>query len=92
MPKLTVEGAGTFEVAEGTRLVEFVEGEPSAMTEAERDKLAQKGLSGVRLSCQIACTADMTVRANSRLAGSGRADAGSRPAPHIEPPPVWVSR
>ena len=115
MPTLTVEGAGTFDVPAGKRLVlaiedagvdilhacggharcttcrvEFVSGEPAAMTQAEQQKLAEKGLTGVRLSCQIACTQDMTVRANSRLAGSGRADAGSRPLDEIEPPPVWT--
>src|SRR6516162_11771339 len=52
--------------------VEFVAGEPERMTVAERDVLAAKGLSGVRLSCQILCDHDMTVRAISRLAGSGR--------------------
>jgi hypothetical protein len=41
------------------------------------------------LSSQILCDHDMTVRAISRLAGSGRADAGSKPAPAIEPPPVY---
>ena len=70
--------------------VEFVNGEPAAMTQAEREKLAQKGLVGVRLSCQILCAEDMTLRANSRLEGSGRADAGPRPADAIEPPPVWT--
>ena len=117
MPKLTVEGAGTYDVPAGTRLVlaienagvdilhacggncrcttcrvEFVSGEPDAMTEAEKEKLAQKGLTGVRLSCQLTCDADMTVRATSRLAGSGRADAGGTPAPQIEPPPVWTTK
>ena len=72
--------------------VEFVSGEPEAMTVAEKEKLAQKGLTGVRLSCQLTCDADMTVRATSRLAGSGRADAGSTPAPQIEPPPVWTTK
>jgi ferredoxin len=115
MPRLTVEGSGTFDVAAGKRLVlaieeagidilhacggnarcttcrvEFVSGEPTKMTQAEKQKLAEKGLVGVRLSCQIACEDDMTVRANSRLTGSGRADAGGAPAPTIEPPPVWV--
>jgi ferredoxin len=115
MPKLTVEGRGTFDVPSGKRLVlaieeagvdilhacggqarcttcrvEFVSGEPAAMTQAEREKLAQKGLVGVRLSCQIVCGEDMTLRANSRLEGSGRADAGPRPADTIEPPPVWT--
>jgi hypothetical protein len=32
----------------------------------------------------------MTVKAISRLAGSGRADAGKRPADQIEPPPEWA--
>src|SRR5215218_10172051 len=60
--------------------VEFLEGEPDSMTVAERDVLAARGLSGVRLSCQIVCNQDMTVRAISRLAGSGRKDAGHQPA------------
>ena len=72
--------------------VEFVEGEPAAMTEAEQAKLAERGLSGVRLSCQILCDQDMTVRAISRLEGSGRPDPGSRPEVEIHPEPVWVSR
>src|SRR5713226_222686 len=60
--------------------VEFVEGEPDKMTAAEKQVLAARGLTGVRLSCQILCDHDMTVRAISRLAGSGRKDAGTRPA------------
>jgi ferredoxin len=70
--------------------VEFVEGEPSRMTVAERDILQARGLSGVRLSCQIACDHDMTVRAVSRFAGSGRKDSGKEPAAEIEPTPQWV--
>jgi hypothetical protein len=65
-------------------------GEPDRMTVAERDVLNARGLSGVRLSCQILCDHDMAVRAISRLAGSGRKDAGSATAPEIEPPPIWV--
>src|SRR6516225_8409241 len=59
--------------------VEFLAGEPNQMTVAEKQVLAARGVSGVRLSCQILCDHDMTVRAISRLAGSGRKDAGSRP-------------
>jgi ferredoxin len=73
--------------------VEFVAGEPATMTKAEKDVLAAKGLAGtpgLRLSCQIACDGDMTIKAVSRLAGTGRADAGKRPADAIEPPPEWV--
>jgi ferredoxin len=112
MPKLTVEGVGTFDVESGKRLVlaleqdakidqlhacggrarcttcrvEFVSGEPATMTVAEKNVLAARGLSGVRLSCQMSCDHDMTVRAISRLAGSGRADAGPTPSAVIEPP------
>lgn len=118
MPKLTVEGYGTFEVAEGKRLVlalaeeagvdqlyacggncrcttcrvEFVAGEPQQITQAEKDKLAEKGLTGVRLSCQIQVDTDMHVRAISRVEGSGRADAGSKPDAAIHPEPVWVAK
>jgi ferredoxin len=71
--------------------VEFVAGEPARMTQAEKDVLAAKGITtpGLRLACQIACDADMTVRVVSRLAGSGRKDCGHRPADEIQPPPQW---
>src|SRR5438309_5691462 len=72
--------------------VEFIAGEPDQMTAAEKQVLAAQGLSGVRLSCQIPCDHDMTVRAISRLAGSGRKDAGSRPDPDIQPSPVWAAK
>jgi ferredoxin len=70
--------------------VEFVSGEPSKMTAAEKMVLSAKGLSGVRLSCQIACDGDMSVRAISRLEGSGRPDPGRTPEASITPPPEWV--
>jgi ferredoxin len=73
--------------------VEFLEGEPQRMTQAERDVLAVRNLSGVRLSCQILCDHDMAVRAISRLAGSGRNDAGPRPEDAIHPQPVvWIEK
>ena len=75
--------------------VQFVEGEPAKMTRAEKDLIEMRGLAahpGLRLSCQIACEHDMTVKAISRLAGSGRADAGKRPADEITPPPVWTKK
>ena len=69
--------------------VEFVAGEPDRMTVAEKNVLEARGLLGaVRLSCQIVCDHDMAVKAISRLAGSGRADAGHRPADAVEPQPV----
>ena len=66
--------------------VEFVAGEPERMTKAEATVLAARGHVGVRLSCQILCDHDMTVRLISRLEGSGRAEAGAMPQPFIEPP------
>jgi ferredoxin len=70
--------------------VEFLEGEPDRMTVAEKTVLASRGVIGARLSCQIVCDHDMTVRAISRLEGSGRPDAGGTPAPEITPPPEWI--
>lgn len=71
--------------------VEFIDGEPTRMTVAEQTKLAEKGLTGVRLSCQIVCDHDMTLRAISRLEGSGRPDPGKTPEPAIQPPPEWIA-
>ncbi len=71
--------------------VEFLAGEPDRMSAAEKQVLAARGLSGVRLSCQILCDHDMSVRAISRLAGSGRKDAGTRPAPELQPV-QWVPK
>ncbi len=70
--------------------VKFVEGEPEKMTAAEKEVLAKKELTGVRLSCQLLCDSDMSVEIISRLEGSGRADAGTRPADEIVPEPEWV--
>jgi hypothetical protein len=61
-------------------LVEFVAGEPATMTAAEQ---VAHGLTDVLLSSQILYNLDMTVRALSRLAGSGRTDAGPRLADAI---------
>ena len=117
MPKLTVDGYGTFDVPADKRLVlaieqdarvdilhacggnarcttcrvEFIDGEPSRQTAAERHVLAARGVKGVRLSCQIVCDPDMQVRAISRLGGSGRPDSGPAPQPTIQPPPEWVA-
>ena len=73
--------------------VTVLEGLASPMTAAERDKLAEKGLAelpGVRLSCQMTMTADLSVSADSRLPGSGKKDVGPRPADYIEPVPTFV--
>jgi ferredoxin len=71
--------------------VEFIDGEPTRMTVAEKTRLEERGLIGlVRLSCQIVCDHDITVRAISRLTGSGRPDPGKTPEPTIQPPPEWT--
>jgi ferredoxin len=72
--------------------VEFISGEPEEMTVAEKNKLAERGLTGVRLSCQILMNHDMAVRAISRLEGSGRPDPGPRPEPDIHPTPEWTTK
>ena len=73
--------------------VEFVAGEPERMTVAEQAALTAKGVVGARLSCQILCDHDMTVRVISRLAGSGRPNAGNRPTDELQPQPVeWIAR
>jgi ferredoxin len=72
--------------------VEFIDGEPARMTVAEKTVLAAKGVTGARLSCQIVCDHDMTVRAISRLAGSGRPDPGPTPLPTVQPPPQFIDR
>ena len=69
--------------------VEFIDGEPTKITTAEKSRLESRGLTGVRLSCQILCDQDMTIRAVSRLEGSGRPDPGGTPAEMITPPPDW---
>ena len=73
--------------------VQFVSGEPTKITQAEKDLLAARGLTvhpGLRLSCQIQCEQDMKLKAISRMAGSGRSTPGGRPADEIMPPPVWT--
>src|SRR3954466_10993183 len=72
--------------------VEFIVGEPTAMTAAEHERLAARELTGVRLSCQILCDHDMAVRAISRLEGSGRPDPGRTPEPAITPPAEWTEK
>ncbi len=119
MPKLTVEGVGTFEVASGKRLVkalieeagtdqlhacggvarcttcrvEVTSGNPAQMTVAERDVRAARGVTdpAIRLSCQMMCDADLSLRIISRLEGSGRKDQGGAVDDAIQPEPQWTS-
>lgn len=72
--------------------VEMIAGEPLEMTTAEKALLLAKGASGVRLSCQMVCDRDMTIRCISRLQGSGRANAGNAPTAELAPPPEWTTK
>jgi len=73
--------------------VEFVDGEPDQMTAAEQETLRAREITDARLSCQVLCSQDMTVKEVSRLEGSGRADAGGRPSDPLQPAPVeWVDK
>ena len=73
--------------------VEFEAGEPEKMTKAELEKLQDAELYGqVRLSCQMLCDSDMTVKPLMRVS-NGDADApGGRPKDEITPDPEWVDK
>jgi ferredoxin len=115
MPRLMIDGFGTFDVPRGKRLVraiedsgvhilhrcggnarcttcrvEFLQGEPAMRTIAERDRMAQKGESGYRLSCQCLVDTDMAVRPINTLESSGLDDPGPTPEDHITPEPEWI--
>src|SRR3712207_2372420 len=65
--------------------VEFLEGEPEDMTNAEMVILDMRDLLGeARLSCQIYCEEDMKVRVSMTV--SGTRDPGHPPERHITPP------
>ncbi len=73
--------------------VEVSVGEPGQMTQAELDKLQEQGnLGKFRLSCQIPCDHDMTVKPLMTLSNSELDDPGSRPQDNITPDPVWADK
>ncbi len=70
--------------------VEFEAGEPSNMTVAEYDKLAERDMLGkARLSCQITCDHDMSVRPVMTLESEGWSDTGPEPEETVTPEAVW---
>lgn len=70
--------------------VEFEEGEPGVMTEAEYEKLTDIGQYGdIRLSCQIVVDRDMTVKPLMTLADQAWDDTGPEPAITVEPTTEW---
>lgn len=70
--------------------VSFIEGEPKVRTQAERDRLAEKGAHGTRLSCQCLVEGDMHVRVIHTLESTGLDSPGDEPADEITPEPVWI--
>ena len=116
MPKLTIEGFGSYEVERGKRLVNaiesngvdighrcggnakcttcrvvFSEGEPTTMTQAEYDKLEEKELFGeVRLSCQIVCDHDMSLKPLMRQSEMGWDDPGPETENYVTPEAKWL--
>jgi ferredoxin len=71
--------------------VEFLKGEPQLRTVAERDKLREKGESGIRLSCQCLVEGDMSVRVINTLQSTGLDSPGDEPKDNITPDPEWIS-
>lgn len=70
--------------------VEFKEGEPDVMTEAEYERLKEADLFGkARLSCQIVVDRDMTVRPLMRQETEGWSDTGPEPADEVTPIDEW---
>jgi ferredoxin len=120
VPKLEVEGMGTFDVDGGKRLVlaieedaevdimhecggyarcttcriEFLEGEPETMTQAELAMLMMRNLLGkARLSCQCLCDRDMKVRVLMTVGSTGASRGpGWKPQKDITPEPFWVEK
>jgi ferredoxin len=70
--------------------VEFQSGEPDVMTKAEYDKLVERGLFGqVRLSCQILCNHDISVRPLMTKESENWPDTGPTPEPIVTPEARW---
>jgi ferredoxin len=73
--------------------VEITSGEPETMTQAEYDKLKEKGLLGqVRLSCQLLCSQDMVLVAPMTLDNQNWTDTGPQPADTLMPEAVFLPK
>ncbi len=70
--------------------VELVEGDAGDMTTAERARLARQDKlePNIRLSCQIMCHNDLTVRVINRLSETDLSDAGPPPSEELQPAPA----
>ena len=73
--------------------VEFLEGEPEDMTEAEMMILDMRQLlEEARLSCQVYLDHDMKVRPLMTVSGTNANDPGAKPQEEITPEPIWIER
>ena len=73
--------------------VEFLEGEPEDMTEAEMIILDMRDLlEKARLSCQIYCEEDMKVRPLMTVSEIGGNGPGGKPEEEITPDPIYDER
>ena len=73
--------------------VEFLEGEPEMMTQAEQMLLVMRDLLGkVRLSCQVLCEQDMNVRVLMTVSSTGARGPGWKPEEDITPEPFWMEK
>lgn len=73
--------------------VEFLEGEPESMTQAEKEALEKRGETGnFRLSCQLLCDRGMKVRPLRRFSESDADSPGDEPSAEITPEPEWVEK
>ena len=73
--------------------IEYLEGEPDRMTQAELDVLQRRDRLGeVRLSCQVVCDHDVKVRPLMTVTSSGLDGPGPKPASEITPPPEWIEK
>ena len=72
--------------------VQFIAGEPTKITQAEKDLLNGSGLDkepDVRLSCQIACEQDMSIKV---IFPRPPLKTPNHPADEIMPTPVWTTK
>lgn len=71
--------------------VEFLEGEPETMTQAEMSKLKSMDLlNKYRLSCQILATHDMKVKPVLLVNEQEWDTPGKTPEDYITPEPEWI--
>lgn len=73
--------------------VEFSEGEPDTMTQAEYDKLDSQGNVGkFRLACQIVCENDMSVTALMLQSDMGWDDPGPAVQAEVTPEATFIPK